>query len=112
MEPYLYEIPSGDSVMLTSLTVPILKSGQFIGLAGADLTLPTFQAMTEQLSSELYNGQAKVTLLSDIGLVVGSSHYKSKLGRPFKEAVSAATFKEAERFKGQKGIFKMSAPNS
>ncbi|MEL0653689.1 methyl-accepting chemotaxis protein [Pseudoalteromonas issachenkonii] len=109
MEPYLYEIPSGDSVMLTSLTVPILKSGQFIGLAGADLTLPTFQAMTEQLSSELYNGQAKVTLLSDIGLVVGSSHYKSKLGRPFKEAISAATFKEIERFKGQKGIFKMSS---
>ncbi|MBE0384319.1 hypothetical protein PCARR_b0281 [Pseudoalteromonas carrageenovora IAM 12662] len=109
MEPYLYEIPSGDSVMLTSLTVPILKSGQFIGLAGADLTLPTFQVMTEQLSSELYNGQAKVTLLSDIGLVVGSSHYKSKLGRPFKEAVSSATFKEAERFKGQKGIFKMSS---
>jgi len=109
MEPYLYEIPSGDSVMLTSLTVPILKSGQFIGLAGVDLTLPTFQAMTEELSKQLYNGQAKVTVLSDIGLVVGSSHYKSKLGRPFKEAVSAATFKEIERFKGQKGIFKTSS---
>ncbi|MEL0640793.1 methyl-accepting chemotaxis protein [Pseudoalteromonas aliena] len=106
MEPYLYEIPSGDSVMLTSLTVPILKSGQFIGLAGVDLTLPTFQALTEQLSSELYNGQAKVTLLSDLGLVVGSSHYKSKLGRPFKEAVNSTTFKELEKFKGQTGIFK------
>ncbi|GAB0112162.1 methyl-accepting chemotaxis protein [Pseudoalteromonas distincta] len=106
MEPYLYEIPSGDSVMLTSLTVPILKSGQFIGLAGVDLTLPTFQVLTEKLSSDLYNGQAKVTLLSDLGLVVGSSHYKSKLGRPFKEAVNSTTFKELEKFKGQTGIFK------
>ena len=109
MEPYLYEIPSGDSVMLTSLTVPILKAGQFIGLAGVDLTLPTFQTMTEELSKQLYNGQAKVTVLSNIGLVVGSSHYKSKLGRPFKEAVSSDLFKELEKFKGQKGIFKTSS---
>ncbi len=106
MEPYLYEIPSGDSVMLTSLTVPITKSGRFIGLAGVDLTLPTFQGLTEKLSSELYNGQAKVTLLSDIGLIVGSSHYKSKLGRPFKEAVSSNTYNELVKFKGQHGLFK------
>lgn len=106
MEPYLYEIPSGDSVMLTSLTVPIIKSGRFIGLAGVDLTLPTFQGLTEKLSSELYNGQAKVTLLSDIGLIVGSSHYKSKLGRPFKEAVSSNTYSELVKFKGQHGLFK------
>jgi len=106
MEPYLYEIPSGDSVMLTSLTVPILKSGQFIGLAGVDLTLPTFQAMTEKLSQQLYNGKVKVTLLSDLGLVVGSSHYKSKLGRPIKEAVSSNIFNDIENSKGQSGIFK------
>ena len=106
MEPYLYEIPSGDSVMLTSLTVPILKSGQFIGITGADLTLPTFQTMTEQLSKQLYNGKAKVTLLSDLGLVVGSSHYKSKLGRPFKEAVNAVTINNLEKLKDHSGIFK------
>ncbi|MEI8670562.1 MULTISPECIES: methyl-accepting chemotaxis protein [Pseudoalteromonas] len=107
MEPYLYEIPSGDSVMLTSLTVPILKSGQFIGLAGVDLTLPTFQVMTEQLSKQLYNGKAKVTLLSDIGLIVGSSHYKTKLGRPLKEAISSSLYNDIEKSKGQSGIFKV-----
>jgi len=106
MEPYLYEIPSGDSVMLTSLTVPIIKSGRFIGLAGVDLTLPTFQGLTEQLSSELYNGKAKVTLLSDMGLIVGSSHYKSKLGRPFKEAVSSNTYSELANTKGQNKLIK------
>jgi len=71
-----------------------------------DLTLPTFQVMTEQLSKQLYNGQAKVTLLSDLGLVVGSSHYKSKLGRPIKEAVSSTIFNDIEKSKGQSGIFK------
>ncbi|WP_372760605.1 methyl-accepting chemotaxis protein [Pseudoalteromonas sp.] len=104
MEPYLYDIPSGDTVMLTSLTVPIINAGQFIGITGVDLTLPTFQTMTEQLSSELYNGQAKVTLLSDLGLVVGSSHYKSKLGRPFAEAVSPATANNITELKARSGI--------
>lgn len=107
MEPYLYEIPSGDSVMLTSLTVPILKAGKFIGLAGVDLTLPTFQTMTEQLSKQLYNGNAKVTLLSDKGLIVGSSHYKAKLGRPIKEAIKPSVYSDIESLKGKKETLKV-----
>lgn len=101
MEPYLYEITPGNSEMMTSLTVPIKKSGQFVGLAGVDLTLPVFQKLTEQLSKQLYNGQSKVTLLSDIGLIVGSSHYKTKLGRPFKEAVSEDLASEIKKIKGK-----------
>lgn len=107
MEPYLYEIPSGDSVMLTSLTVPILKSGKFIGITGVDLTLPTFQSLTEQLSKQLYNGKAKVTLLSNIGLIVGSSHYKNKLGRPIEEVVQSSVYNGIQKFKGKNGIFKV-----
>ena len=87
MEPYLYEISPGYSEMMTSLTVPIIRNSEFIGVAGVDLTLPVFQTMTEKLSKELYNGKARVTLLSSLDLVVGSSHYKDKLGRPLKEDV-------------------------
>ena len=43
MEPYLYEITPGYSEMMTSLVVPIIKSGQFVGVTGADITLPVFQ---------------------------------------------------------------------
>ncbi|WP_430459564.1 methyl-accepting chemotaxis protein [Thalassolituus sp. LLYu03] len=87
MEPYLYEIEAGYSEMMTSLTVPIMVGGKFRGLAGVDLNLPIFQKLTEALSADLFSGQARVTLLSDMGLIVASSHYKEKTGRPLKEAM-------------------------
>ncbi|CAM4256328.1 methyl-accepting chemotaxis protein [Pseudoalteromonas ostreae] len=106
MEPYLYEISPGNSEMMTSLTVPILRNGKFIGLSGVDITLPVFQTMTEQLSKELYNGQARVTLLSSMDLIVGSSHYKDKLGRPLKEAASASVLKNYTSLKELTGVQK------
>ena len=107
MEPYLYEITPGYSEMMTSLTVPILRDNEFIGVAGVDLTLPVFQSMTEKLSKELYNGKARVTLLSSLDLVVGSSHYKDKLGRPLKEAVTKSTLDNYVKAKNQSGVFKV-----
>lgn len=87
MEPYLYEIEPGQSELMTSLTVPIISNNQFIGIVGADINLPKFQSLTESISNGLYNGQAKVTILSNIGLVVGSSHYK-KIARPLSESLT------------------------
>ncbi|MFY8325336.1 methyl-accepting chemotaxis protein [Pseudoalteromonas sp. ZZD1] len=107
MEPYLYEISPGYSEMMTSLVVPVLRNGRFIGVTGVDLTLPVFQTMTEQLSKDLYNGQARVTLLSSLDLVVGSSHYKDKLGRPLKESVSNSLVTSFERLKKEAGIHKV-----
>jgi len=107
MEPYLYEISPGYSEMMTSLTVPVMRSGRFIGVTGIDLTLPVFQAMTEKLSAELYNGKARVTLLSSLDLIVGSSHYKDKLGRPLNEAISETLSNNYDKLKKQSGIFKV-----
>ncbi|MBD1581446.1 methyl-accepting chemotaxis protein [Pseudoalteromonas sp. S16_S37] len=84
MEPYLY-----DGTLMTSLTVPVQANGRFVGLVGVDVNLPIFQEQVEELSSSLYQGAAKVTLLSELGLVVGSSHY-AKLARPLKESMSAS----------------------
>lgn len=109
MEPYLYEITPGYSEMMTSLVVPVIKSGKFVGVTGADITLPVFQKLTEELSKALYDGKAKVTLLSHLGLIVGTSHYKEKLGRPLKEAVSAKSYESYKALKGTKGINKQGA---
>jgi methyl-accepting chemotaxis protein len=102
MEPYLYEIEAGYSELMTSLTAPIVVDGEFRGLSGVDVNLPIFQKMTEELSQSLFNGQAKVTLLSEIGLIVGSSHYQEKLARPLKEVLPNAgqylTLNEASPF--------------
>ncbi|BBN80880.1 methyl-accepting chemotaxis protein [Pseudoalteromonas sp. A25] len=84
MEPYLY-----DGTLMTSLTVPVQASGRFVGLVGVDVNLPIFQQQVEELSGSLYQGAAKVTLLSELGLVVGASHY-DKLARPLKESMPQA----------------------
>ena len=87
MEPYLYEITPGNKALMTSLTVPVLKHKQFIGIVGVDVNLPVFQTLIDKLSKSLYDGQAKVTLLSTRGLVVAASHY-SKKARPLAESIN------------------------
>ncbi|MFM5017914.1 methyl-accepting chemotaxis protein [Aeromonas veronii] len=85
MEPYLYEISPGNKMLMTSLTVPVLRDGKFVGLAGVDMNLPIFQQLAENLGKNLYDNKADVTLVSKMGLIVGSNRYADKLGRPLKE---------------------------
>ncbi|MFM5333979.1 methyl-accepting chemotaxis protein [Aeromonas veronii] len=85
MEPYLYEISPGNKMLMTSLTVPVLRDGKFVGLAGVDMNLPIFQQLAENLGKSLYDNKADVTLVSKLGLIVGSNRYADKLGRPLKE---------------------------
>ncbi|MGC5426001.1 methyl-accepting chemotaxis protein [Aeromonas veronii bv. sobria] len=85
MEPYLYEISPGNKMLMTSLTVPVLRDGKFVGLAGVDMNLPIFQQLAENLGKSLYDSKADVTLVSKMGLIVGSNRYADKLGRPLKE---------------------------
>ncbi|WP_270693684.1 MULTISPECIES: methyl-accepting chemotaxis protein [unclassified Aeromonas] len=86
MEPYLYEISPGNKMLMTSLTVPVLHDGKFVGLAGVDMNLPIFQQLAETLGKSLYDNKADVTIVSKMGLIVGSNRYADKLGRPLKEA--------------------------
>ncbi|MFM4957931.1 methyl-accepting chemotaxis protein [Aeromonas veronii] len=85
MEPYLYEISPGNKMLMTSLTVPVLRDGKFVGLAGVDMNLPIFQQLAENLGKSLYDNKADVTLVSKMGLIVSSNRYADKLGRPLKE---------------------------
>ncbi|MFQ1879874.1 methyl-accepting chemotaxis protein [Aeromonas veronii] len=85
MEPYLYEISPGNKMLMTSLTVPVLHDGKFVGLTGVDMNLPIFQQLAETLGKSLYDNKADVTIVSKMGLIVGSNRYANKLGRPLKE---------------------------
>ena len=87
MEPYEYEIEEGYSELMTSLVVPILNNGEFAGVSGVDINLSTLQATIAGVSQALFNGESRVSLLSEGGLIAASSHYQSHLGRPLQEAV-------------------------
>ena len=40
---------------MTSLTVPVIANGRFIGLVGVDINLPRFQTLTEEVSKSMFN---------------------------------------------------------
>ncbi|HAU4891185.1 methyl-accepting chemotaxis protein [Aeromonas hydrophila] len=97
MEPYLYEISPGNKMLMTSLTVPVLEAGKFAGITGVDMNLPIFQQLAENLGKSLYDNQAEVTLVSKMGLIVGSNRHADKLGRPLTEAgLTAPTGQEQD----------------
>lgn len=83
LEPYFYEDEQGLSVYLTSLTVPVVVEEEFLGVVGVDINLPRIQALTDELSQQLYDGKTRVTLVSKTGLIVGSSHYKEHIARKY-----------------------------
>ncbi|WP_247686884.1 methyl-accepting chemotaxis protein [Pseudoalteromonas luteoviolacea] len=89
MEPYLYEISKGNEMLMTSLTVPITQHGRFKGIIGVDVNLPSLQRLVQELSSQLYQGQGKVLLLSELGLVAGASHHHDSLGKPLTEILES-----------------------
>ncbi|MCK6265676.1 methyl-accepting chemotaxis protein [Vibrio sp. ZSDE26] len=103
MEPYLEEV-NGQEVMMSSLVAPVIKQGRFSGVVGVDIHLPTFQLLIDELSQSLYGGNAKVTLLSERGLIVAASHYDQR-GRPLSEAIPAGLAQALSSLHQGKGYF-------
>ncbi|PIE20650.1 MAG: chemotaxis protein [Neptuniibacter caesariensis] len=91
LEPYDYEVKEGYNELMTSLVVPILDNGNFAGVVGTDVNLSTLKNMMHTISQSLFDGQSKVTLLSQRGHIVASSHYNDKVLRPLKEAIPDRT---------------------
>lgn len=103
LEPYNYEIEEGYSELMTSLVVPIMNGDRFVGVVGVDINLDTLQQAISKVSQALYDGQARVSLLSQQGLIAASSHYSESLGRPLGEAAP-------ERADALTGLYKQETP--
>jgi len=76
IEPYFKDI-GGQKVLITNVTVPIMKDGRVIGVAGIDIDLRTIQDVISVIKP-LETGYAE--LYSPGGMVVASVD-ESKLGR-------------------------------
>ncbi len=67
IEPYTYKV-GGKDILMTSVAVPILVDGKFLGVAGVDIPLSSFQSDISKI--KLFdNGFA--SLVSNTGLYVG-----------------------------------------
>ncbi|NYT63260.1 methyl-accepting chemotaxis protein [Alcaligenaceae bacterium] len=67
LEPYFYDF-GGKKVLLTTISVPILHEGRFVGVAGVDISLAGLQEIVKNI--RLYD-TGYASLLSTQGMFVG-----------------------------------------
>jgi len=91
-EPYPYEV-SGVEVLMTSLMVPIVKDGEFRGVAGADVTLAGLQA---ELAKVKPYGTGVLRLYSPTGMLMAGPE-ADELGKPATHARMADILAAAGR---------------
>ena len=70
LDPYVYPI-EGVDVLMTSLVVPILVDGKFVGIAGVDIALTALQGMAD--SVDVYDGTGRVMVISPGGFIAGAT---------------------------------------
>ena len=80
IEPYFYVI-DGQNVLMTSIVFPLMVNGKVIASLSVDINLNSLQAVSQQASGKLYDGQTQVSILSATGLLAGYSPDASKLSQ-------------------------------
>lgn len=104
MEPYLWEITPGNSVLLTSLVYPVVTGGTFRGVAGVDMNLPVLQELVERQAAQLYGGQVKLYLLSKYGLVLASNVLAKDLGKALPD-LDKGLHQHLQQHKGELAVY-------
>jgi len=84
LDPFPY-IVQGQKDWLTTISVPVMKDGKFLGVSGTDLRLGFLQDLALNVNKNLYGGKGEVLILSYEGLVVANSKDAKTIGQPVKE---------------------------
>ncbi|MBF0609865.1 MAG: methyl-accepting chemotaxis protein [Magnetococcales bacterium] len=82
MDPYLYDVQE-KKVLLVSLVSPIVLQDRFLGIAGVDIALDFLQKLADNV--DLYNGTARMLLVSRVGMVAGATRQAEHVGKALKE---------------------------
>jgi methyl-accepting chemotaxis protein len=99
MDPYIY-----NNVLMTSLVVPIIVQGKFLGVVGADMKLDFLQRMLENRAKGL--DQERLVLLSQTKKVAAFSGSPQWIGKAITE-VSEEGYRPVadERLNGKDSVF-------
>jgi len=79
-EPYSWEA-QGQTIVGTSITMPLMVNGTYYGMGGIDISLGYIQKIATDSAQKLYGGQGTVMVLSNTGLVAGHSGDRSLIGK-------------------------------
>lgn len=75
----LKTIAGSDEKLFSSLVVPIVSNGRFVGIAGVDIDLDSFQDRADGF--DIYENTGKMFFLSNNGTIVGASGAAELVGR-------------------------------
>lgn len=95
--PYYYNV-GGKDILMTSLVVPIMDDGKFLGVAGIDISLETFQKMVSQIKP-FETGYT--SLIAYNGVYVGhkdSDHIGKDMGNTTERIEAKKAIKESESY--------------
>ncbi|MGU9827332.1 methyl-accepting chemotaxis protein [Pseudomonas sp. LF242] len=79
LEPYEYTV-NGKVELMTSITVPLINEGKFLGTVGIDISLKSLQSQSNEAQKNLFNGAAHLEILSSSGVVAAYSGEPAKIG--------------------------------
>lgn len=84
IDPDVFDL-SGVNYLLTTISVPIVSSGEFIGVVGVDFDANFVKALMSKSDEALFDGKGSVMLLSESGDVIGYSEDDSASGKPLSD---------------------------
>ncbi|SEI61390.1 methyl-accepting chemotaxis protein [Allopseudospirillum japonicum] len=88
LDPYTYEV-QGQQVLMTSLVVPMIKDGRFLGITGVDFHLNFLQEKLQKAAAQFYQGQAHLTLMTQSGRILASTHGETWAGQSLQNQLPA-----------------------
>ncbi|OIQ50195.1 Methyl-accepting chemotaxis protein I [Pseudodesulfovibrio hydrargyri] len=106
LDPFPY-IVQGRQEWLTTMSAPIMLDGKFLGIAGTDLRLKFIQQLSEKVAKSLYDGAARVQVISYLGIMVADSKNPDAVGKPFKDVFDGDWKKIVDSIQGGKSYADM-----
>jgi len=78
IDPYMYAV-EGDSILMISLTTPIINNKRFYGIVGVDITVDFIQKFADKV--DLFEKTGKISIVSNNGNLVGGTGYSKFVGK-------------------------------
>ena len=85
LEPYADTI-GGKTVLMTSITLPLLENGKVIGVTGVDIALDSLQGAAVKAQQSLFNGAGHLTIASSSGVLAASSNDAALVSKKIEDA--------------------------
>jgi methyl-accepting chemotaxis protein len=84
IEPYTFQL-NGVPTLTSSIAIPLMDSGKFLGVVSIDLPLSSLQNIAQKASASLFDGQGQLTFVSAAGAIMGKSGDPAALGKSIKD---------------------------